>query len=252
MNLNKLLSLKNLYLNKNVLLVSAGPSAKNWEEVYSKLNNPKPVVVCIKQSVDLDNLNELCDIHFINSYNIKRYKYKKKPLVIFSSANDAPPSFNHWDFEVIVNKTPDQKLCDTLANKLNFNDYSIEKTGINRPWGPGILFETVFYILAYMGVKKITTIGWDIADSKGKNKHFDDDKTIKQRLAFISRKICYKLGFGRIYNYFNYKLGNKYNHAYMLPGEAEIISKAIPHLKNWLSTKNIELEIISDSKWIKI
>lgn len=252
MNLNKLFLLKNLHLNKSVLLVSAGPSAKNWKEVYSKLNDPELVVVCIKQSVDLDNLNELCDIHFINCYNLKKYKYKRKPLIIYSSAKDAPPSFSHWDFEVIVNKTPDQKLCDTLASKLNFNDYSIEKKGINRPWGPGILFETVFYILAYMGVKKITTIGWDIADSKGHNKHFDDDKPIKENLDSILRKICHKLGVGIIYNYINYNLGNKYNHASMLPGEAEIISKAIPHLKNWLSSKNIELEIISDSKWIKI
>lgn len=152
---------------------------------------------------------------------------------------------------MVVSKHNNAGLKETVAYKHNFDDFLIEKTGINRPWGPGIIYESVFYSLLFMGAKKIITVGWDIADSSGGNKHFYDKKSVFKVVDEIIRKVFYKLRIGLVYNYVSYLLGRKYNYAGMLNGEADITSKSVPYLKSWLASKNVELEIVSDSKWMK-
>lgn len=236
--------------NKIALIVSAGPSAVKWREIYSSIQDKDPTVVCVKQTVEMDGLGEICDIHFINSYNIKKYKYKKRPLIIFTDAVDAPRVFNIYDFKMIVIKDKKDSLEDTLAYKNNFHDFHIEVSGIKRPWGPGIMYEAVFHTLVYMGVKKIITVGWDVADSDGNNKHYYDKKYFNRTVSALFRKVFFLLKVGVLYDFINYVVGRKYNHAGMLKGEAEIVSNSIPHLKKWLNSRGVELEIISDSKWV--
>jgi len=235
-----------------VLVVSAAPSSAKWSEVYKSISGQAPVVACIKQAVEIEGLNSICDIHFINPYNLKKYKYKNKPLVIFSGAVDAPRVFNDYDLKMNVCKNKNANLSETLASKLNFDDHLFEKSGIVRPWGPGIMYESVFYTLLHMGAKKIITVGWDIADSKGGNKHFYDKKSIVDIVDYFFRQMCSRFRISIIYNWVSYSLGRKYNHAGMVQGEAEVTSKSVPHIQSWLLSKGTELQIISDSKWMKL
>lgn len=250
-NKNELNSLKGRYQDRAVLIVSAGPSANNWREVYNEIKDQNPIVVCIKQTIEMDGLDELCDIHFINPYNIKKYKYKKKPLIIFSDALDAPKVFNSYDFRLIVNKKNNATLESTVAYNENFDDFLIDRTGVYRPWGPGIIYESVFYMLIFMGVKKVFTVGWDIADKDGNNKHYYDKKFCFTKVNSLIRRLSAKLKLYTVYSYCYYICGGKYNFAGMLDGEANMISDSLPSFKKWLESKNIEIEIFSESEWMK-
>lgn len=244
-------ALKNRFSGRAVLVVSAGPSASEWRNVYEMIRGDDPVVVCVKQAFDIEGLGDICDVHFINPYNLKKYNYKKKPLVVFSDAEDAPAVFNKYDVKMLVRKKKGDSLKNTLAHKRNFDDYLIESSGINRPWGPGIMYESVFHMLVYMGCNKIVTVGWDIANGGGDNKHFYDKNGPVEFFDEAIRKIFVKLRVVPIYNFFRFLIGKKYNHAGMLQGEAEVISESVGSLNNWLASKNVELRIVSGSTWMK-
>lgn len=243
--------LKDSFKGRTALVVSAGPSAIDWKEAYHYVSEENPLVVCIKQTIEIEGLNDLCDIHFINPYNLKKYQYKTKPLVIFSGATDSPRVYNDYDVKFIVEKEPSAYLETTVAYSGEFCKFELEITGISRPWGPGIMYESVFYTLQHMGVARIVTIGWDIADESGRNSHYYDQKSFLKILEAGIRRVFKKLGIIGIYNYFLFLVGRKYNYAGMMSGEAEIVSKSIPSLISWLDKRNIKLEIISKSHWIE-
>jgi hypothetical protein len=243
--------IKDIFKGRTALVVSAGPSAIGWKEVYDRTVNENPLVVCIKQTVEMDGLSDLCDIHFINPYNLKRFKYKTKPLIIFSDAADSPRVYNEYDIKFIVKKKPAASLQSTVAYSGEFKKFELETTGVSRPWGPGVMYESVLYTLQHMGVTKIVTIGWDIADDGGRNSHYYDQKNLTKIVEAGIRRVLCKLRIIGIYNYLLYLAGRKYNYAAMLDGEAEIISKSIPNLISWLNRRGIELEINSKSKWTK-
>ena len=100
-----------------------------------------------------------------------------------------------------------------------------------------------------MGVTKIETIGWDIADKCGKNTHYYDQRSLFRINDSGLRRILEKIRIIHIYNYFLYLAGKKYNHADMLEGEAVVTSNAIPKLIRWLGKHGIRLEINSNTKW---
>ena len=59
----------------------------------------------------------------------------------------------------------------------NLKKYDLENN-IKRPWGPGILYETVFYFCKYIGIKNVYTIGWDLIDKDNYTTvthYFDND-----------------------------------------------------------------------------
>ena len=242
--------LKNRSKGRPVLVISAGPSALQWKEVYDSIKDKNPFVACIKQAIELEGVADICDMHFINPYNLKKYHYKRKPFIIFSDALDAPKVFNNYDLRLVVNKSNKDTLENTLAYKLNFDDYTFDNSGTSRPWGPGIMHESVINTLLHMGTESIITVGWDIADSSGDNKHFYDNKTIIDNVDFIFRDLLTRLRAQLVYNWISYRLRRKYNYAGMMQGEAELTSESIPFLKKWLSSKGVELKIFSDSKWV--
>jgi hypothetical protein len=63
----------------------------------------------------------------------------------------------------------------TLAHLCNFNDFLFSKT-LDRTVGPGIMLETVLHFAVHLGVKSITTLGWDL-DSHGSYFHNSDVKS---------------------------------------------------------------------------
>jgi hypothetical protein len=241
--------LRNKFMGRVALVISAGPSALGWKKIYESLVDENPIIICIKQTVEMEELNEICDIHFINPYNLKNYNYKRKPLIVYSGATDSPPVFNKYDIEYKVKKSPSASLEETVAFTGKFQDFQLDKTGVIRPWGPGIMYESVFYTLQHMGVNKIVTIGWDIADSSGGNNHYYDTSKVLKTIGSVVRVIISKVRLQRFYNNILFKLGKKYNYAGMLEGEAEVTSKSISSLTQWLNDSGISIYINSKSKW---
>tara|TARA_B110000467_G_C17988085_1_gene298840 strand:+ start:81 stop:605 length:525 start_codon:yes stop_codon:yes gene_type:complete len=52
----------------------------------------------------------------------------------------------------------------TLSDSKDFEKWTIDASGYSRPFGPGIMYETVFFLLKHLGFSKIKTIGWDFQD----------------------------------------------------------------------------------------
>ena len=56
-----------------------------------------------------------------------------------------------------------------FANKATkrFDDFDLA-TNVDRPCGPGIMYETVIFMAAHLGVKKIIAVGWDLSQTNPK------------------------------------------------------------------------------------
>ena len=160
-------SLRDVFTGRSALIISAGPSAIKWRDVLSTIPNSNPLIICVKQAINLADID--CHFHFLNNWNLQKYDCSKKPVSIMT-VDHAAPSFGSYDINCFIDKKTDK----TLASGLSFSDYDIGKTGKIRPKGPGIMYESVFYFLKFFGVTEIHTIGWDIADLNGQNKHYDD------------------------------------------------------------------------------
>lgn len=255
--------LQDRFSGVSALVVSAGPSAKYWREVYNSIPDPK-IVVCIKQSIELQGLTDLCHIHFCNSWNLKRYRYDKSRVIrIFTDGEGAPPSMQKWDVRYTIDE-PHRVLEASLAAQRNFTDWTIGKSGLRRPFGPGIMYECVFFTLVHMGVSQIRTVGWDIADSRGGNTHFYDSterakapsnngtylRRLTSEIVQPIQKVAIMLGARTANRIFRYWRGSKYNLAGMMDQEANIVAESLPELYRWLEKESVSLTCVSDSPWM--
>ena len=120
-----------------------------------------------------------------------------------------------------------EKNNESQCGKLSFDEYTLDKTLV-RWYGPGIMFQTAIHLAVYLGVKSITTLGWDIADMSS----FDDDP------------------YGDSFQEHSYK--DKSNIVYAPTPtnkhEAETVIKSTKYLKEWLlESKGIDFKIISET-----
>lgn len=256
--------LENAFEGRTALVISGGPSAIEWESVLEDRKSQQPVIICIKDAIKL--VGDLCDLHFLNSSNLVKYNSHFEALTVMTHNGFTVPTFSSFDVEFYV---LDKLIGDSkysLAAKKNFECYTLNNTGVYRPVGPGIMHETVIFSLVHLGFKKITTIGWDIADENGANIHFNDKGTLFNQVAASSGEranlrnqiklllkdmTCLKKLSRTVVSAMPYYFGSKINVSLMHEGEAEIVSSSIASLKDWLTTKGITLEIISNSKWTK-
>lgn len=161
--LDKMDIIKQYCSGKDFLVIGCGPSVKEYtKEAIQNFSKDKNVL-CIKQSYL--EFSDICNFHFFNDYNISPYKHEEDVFTCSSSRmiyEDAKKrvwkDYRDTDIHFIINELD---FHNTLAANNNFQDWEIEKTGINRVWGPGIILECVFPFLVYMRPKKIYTLGWD-------------------------------------------------------------------------------------------
>ena len=114
----------------------------------------------------------------------------------------------------------------TKTLKPETDDYTLDKTLV-RWYGPGIMFQTAIHLAVHLGVKSITTLGWDIADMSS----FCDNP------------------YGDSFQKHSYK--DKSNIVYAPTPtnkhEAETVIKSTKFLNEWLMSKNIDFKIISET-----
>ena len=85
-------------------------------------------------------------------------------------------------YNIVIPEDRDNFALDKqLLKKKNFEEYNFHNK-LHRPWGPGILYETVFYLCHYMGIKNVYTIGWDLAEHGKDISHYfsKNDEKYKQ------------------------------------------------------------------------
>jgi hypothetical protein len=219
-----------------------------------------PIIFCIKQTIELDELADHCHVHLANAWNLKKYRYDKRNcLTIYTDDDSAGPSFQKWDliFQIRKRGLPVSK---SLAATLDFAGWEMGRTGLERPWGPGIVYESLIHLLVHCGFREVHTIGWDIADASGQNVHFYDStlraNALDAALASIGDPTAvqprsYRRLLRRLTNYYWYLTGQKYNRAGMMDGEAELVAASLPSLRRYLEEKGVALNVHSDSSWMK-
>ena len=174
-------STRGLFDGKTALAISAGPSMKHWREVYEQLQGDGEVVVaCVKQTIGA--VGALCDVHFLNPYNHQKYGGDvSQRLVVFTDMPGGMRVFGHADIRCEISKQPADRIESTLAATKEFGAWDFDTTGLARPWGPGIMHEVVLYLFLHMGVRRVVTVGWDIADDSGGNSHFYDGPSRRRK-----------------------------------------------------------------------
>ena len=220
--------LKDSFKGETCYVLSCGPSLLDYTEKELKEKLDGKLVLAVKQAYN--RVPDLVDFHFFNCANIpaprgypivEHYQYEENEPIIVASSNY--PLHTRWSkhqkhdlfFKVpIRTEIDDQFICKTKS----FDDYDLSNN-IERPCGPGIMYETVIYMAAHLGVKKIIAIGWDLSQTNPKDpseyQHF-----YKREDMFIKGDI--------------------------LPWEVTATCDASEALYKWLQKRNIELEIASN------
>ena len=217
-------TLENSKKGQDCYILACGPSLNKYDKEEFRAKLKSNLVFSIKQAYD--KFKEETNFHFWNCSNMPSdymripYRYiDHKPDVVVASSNY--PIGDRWN--------PDQH-CDiffqiplveeiggrekTLAHNKNYDDFLISKTCTKRNVGPGIMLETVFYMAIHLGVKSITTVGWDL-DKHGS--HFYNEKD-KETMDNVGCEI---------------------------PWDIVLNAEAVPSIKEWLLSKEIQLNILS-------
>ncbi len=157
-----------------------------------------------------------------------------------------PRQFNEYDLRFEVKKNEKNPWLDCLVLNNDINKYTFDNSEVNRPWGPGIMLESVFYFLEYVGVRSITTIGFDVASSTGDYKHYynHDKKKKVPKMLDIST-----------YNYLRHISQLDYNPGhgpFNVKGfdEVDRIKAFLSYMNQWLLSKGVRLGIYTNSSFL--
>jgi len=232
----RLLHLKDAYKGETCYVVSAGPSLKNYTDDELQTALKDELVISVKQS--FNRIPNIADFHVLNFTNFQPYSYPyKNNIVVWEVFEQFHPQMilqNKLKCELMLpvtgNHNPDivSRINESQAGKLSFDEFSLDKT-INRMYGPGIMYETVIHLAVYLGVSKIVTLGWDIGDvNKFKGDDLYEDVWQDHSYDDTSEKMAYAP-------------------TPMNFHEVNTVVNSTEYLNTWLQSKDIELNIISDT-----
>lgn len=188
----------------------------------------------------------ITDFLILNSWNFQRYDYTSRhPLVVREEGPNDPPVFGEDDIRLNLSVVDDLTL--QLARRKNFDDYLFSKT-LDRPWGPGVLYEIGFYLAVHMGVKEIVTLGWDVGvKSSPVMPHFyESNDPARTRLLTKAQSISDI----RMRNQFLHDNGILYNKPRIIPEEVDICAAVSGDWYRWLQKREIALRVVSTQSMV--
>lgn len=233
-NLNDIKIYKDLHKNQDCVILTCGPSLNeyNKDKILNFIKNK--IVICIKETII--EFKDQCHFFFSNNNRHRQYEFNSNTKKIytchpwcFDKTNECYTDhlINNYDLILVedINFHTENKQ---LLKVKNFDDFSFDKN-IKRPWGPGILYETVFYFLNYMGIKNIFTIGWDLIDCENKTAltHYFDNFTDN-----------------------NYNSSKRYNSNINFRNEFILINMNIIYFYNYLKSKNTNLFVVGKKSFV--
>ena len=234
---DRLNEMKNFYKNETAYIVTCGPSLNDipQEELREKLKDK--LVIANKQAYD--RLGGIVDFHTLNIINYQPYAYENdKTVTIWEVFEQWHPQLilqNNWPchlmLPVVGNHIPNpQRMDESQAGKLNFEDWTLDKT-IYRQFGPGMMYEVIFHLAVYLGVKKIIVVGWDIGDLSSYSGNDPNE--------IVCHDHCYSTKENKYGDVIEAKCGMTYR-------ETQVVIDSTKPLKEWLNSKGIELELVSN------
>ncbi len=237
--------LKNKYEGDTVYIIAAGPSLNNYKMDYIKDKLKNELVMSIKQTYN--DLKDITDFHLLNFCNFAPYDWSDNnsivtwavfeqfhPDMIFNNdlrADIFIPIFRNNS--MTGGGVGPNKMIHSLSEKGDWNTMLLDdpSTGINQPWGPGIMYEMAIPLAIHLGCKKIVTVGWDIGDLKSFENGTDDDT---QR---VFQEHYYGDGHNKIV----------YAKTSMGPREIKSVANATKGIYEFLKDMGITWDIVSDT-----
>ena len=171
---DKLDFLHNKFVDQKCYILGCGPSILEVDK--TKLSEELKNNLCLSIKLIYFSFPDLVDFHFFNCNNYKQYPYNENSFFVAQSdfCSEASAQRNVWgsqQYDISV-QVPRQSKDQTLTNTKDFNKWTFNNSGLQRPWGPGIMYESVLFFAYHLGCKEIRTIGWDYKDP-------NDDKNIE-------------------------------------------------------------------------
>ena len=223
---DKIEFLKDLFKGEKAHVLSCGPTLTDHDPEKVRELLKDSLGVSIKQSFDL--FGDMIDFHIYNCANYKEYDYSEnKPVVI--EASSTPYRLGECDLKFFIQE---RDFNNSVAVTGDFDSWTFEKQPLLRPYGPGIMYEVVFYTLQHLGVSEVITIGWDnklIQGTAGQQHFYDKEGSDLDKSDFIHS---------------NEVAANQAAVA-TLNNEATITADAMLGWYGWLKSQGTELKIIS-------
>ena len=225
--LEKIEFLKVLFKGETAYVLSCGPTLTEHDskKISSLLKNN--LCFAIKQSFDL--FQDLVDIHIYNCANFKKYDYtNNRPIVI--EATTTPYRLGDCDLKFFIKE---RDFNNSVSATEDFESWTFDNQPLLRPYGPGIMYEVVFYALQHLGLSEIITIGWDnklISGTAAQQHFYDKEGSSLKKSDFIHSN----------------EVAQNPSAVQSLEREGKVSTNAILPWYNWLKSKGAELKIISD------
>jgi len=236
--------LENSYKDETAYIIAAGPSLNNYKPEYLKDLLKNKLVLSIKQTYN--DFGDITDFHLLNFCNFAPYNWdQNKSIITWAIFEQFHPQMifqNNLKADLFIpifrNSTytgggigPD-KMIYSLSESGDWKTMLLNdpESGINQPWGPGIMYELAIPLAIHLGCKKIITIGWDIGNIESfKNGKEDDTQRVFQEHYY-----------GKEHNNIVYAKTS------MGPREIISVAKATEGIYKFLQEMGLEWEIVSD------
>jgi len=229
--------LKDAFKGEECYILTCGPSLSEYEADQLKEKLKDKLVFTVKQAYE--EFRDIADFHFFNSCNFTPFgPADGKPLISVGSSGETLPwtrdqAWDDQELDIFVKVVNDSRSIDTsLAGKRNFNDWTLDKS-VNRPWGPGIMYESVFYMAEHLGVSEVHTVGWDFEAPGTTTSHhyYDGDVAPLGDSSETESKILRPSD-------------------HMDPGEIAKKIEASQYLDKWLAGNDIDLYVATDASYV--
>ncbi len=217
----KLDLLESAYEGETCYLLTCGPSvAEVWSERAASFLADK-LVVAVKQTHDL--APGIVDFHLLNPWNFQPYQYGDPGPIVIAANADGDPETPGMQPDLLFRIPEPRNYARRLATTYHFDEWLFSKS-LDRPWGPGIMYELGFYLAAHIGVQNIVTLGWDLGErnSNVMEHYFAEADPGSDEVDGISNK-------PRIRSF-----------------EVDDIAASTRALYYWLRAKGIGLSVVSD------
>lgn len=249
-------ALRGAYAGATAVVVTCGPSLAAIDPERLRDGLRSAFVIAVKQANDV--VGPVADMLCFNTFNVSRYRRHRPETLWFLNREPTGtiPQLNPADVVFdLTDRTGD--LGASLAATRRFDDFLLDVTPV-RPWGPGILYESALYLAVHVGASRVVAVGWDIANARGNNVHFWDDRG-EEAFFDAGREGARRLQATRgrlpepakvaarwVRALVQHGRGAVYNKTTMLPGEADVVADSTGPLREWLADRGIDLAIVSD------
>ena len=220
---NNLKLFKNKHKGQDCVILTCGPSLKEYDKNTVKKFLKGKTVFCVKESIF--EFETECNYFLFNRWRCQNYNITNKNIISIGQFNRGHHACQN-PIHIRIGYDTDFKKTNILESK-DFERNNFDNK-ISRTWGPGIMLETLLYMCLYMGFKNVYTIGWDLTDPNkiGSITHFSD---------FINTK----------------KYQHTRNTAEMdYTNEMMLQANNIIHVYNYFKSKNMNITIVEHKSFI--